>query len=471
MSEPEQAKKAELREPKVTVLAIDDEADFLEFVGEVISSENVDFLSTTQPEEALAIVQQRHPAVILLDLNMPGASGMNVLDRILRIDPNADVVMLTADYSTESAVRAIQEGACDYLVKPIAVERLRERVRLLLQEARRREHRRRLEEDVYHSVQFEGMVGQSPVMQEVFVTLRRIAPHFRTVLIGGATGTGKELIARALHRLSPVSAKPLVVCNCAAITETLLESELFGSVRGAFTGASQDRIGLIEAAHGGVLFLDEIGEMSQPMQAKLLRVFQNQEVRQVGATASRKVDVRVIASTHRDLRKMVSQGQFREDLYYRLSMIEIQLPQLSDRKEDLCLLEQDILRHYANQLNKPVATLTRRAQTVLSRHSWPGNVRELENVLGRACIMTASSTIDVRDLPDSVKTVVASGSNGGDLLAPLNDIHRRHVERVLQSVDGNKARAAEILKISRTSLYRLLREAGDSSGNAPVDSY
>src|SRR5450759_2231211 len=250
MSELGEVNKAESRESKLTVLAIDDEAGFLEFVGEALSCENVDFLSTTHPEEALAIVQKRHPPIILLDLNMPTAPGMEVLERILGIDPNVDVVMLTADYSTESAVRAIQEGACDYLVKPITVERLRERVRLLLQEARRREQRTRLEEDVYDSVQFEGMVGQSPIMQEVFVTIRRIAPHFRTVLIGGATGTGKELAARALHRLSPVASKPLVVCNCAAITETLLESELFGSVRGAFTGASQDRIGLIEAANG-----------------------------------------------------------------------------------------------------------------------------------------------------------------------------------------------------------------------------
>ena len=362
------------------------------------------------------------------------------------------------------------KGACDYLVKPITVERLRERVRLLLQEARRREHRTRLEEDVYHSLQFEGMVGQSPIMQEVFVAIRRIAPHFRTVLVGGATGTGKELVARALHRLSPVASKPLVVCNCAAITETLLESELFGSVRGAFTGASQDRIGLIEAAHGGVLFLDEIGEMSQAMQAKLLRVFQNQEVRQVGATASRKVDVRVIASTHCDLRKMVSQGQFREDLYYRLSMIEIKLPPLAERKEDLHLLEQGILRRCATELRKPVAALTRRAQTVLSRHSWPGNIRELENVLGRACMMTATNTIDVRDLPDSVKTVVAGASNGDDVLAPLADVQRRHIERVLQSVDGNKARAGEILQISRSSLYRILQESSDPSGNTLVGS-
>lgn len=467
MSELKQITKAESRESRVTVLAIDDEPDFLEFVGEAISSETVDFLSTTDPEEALAMVQKRHPPVILLDLNMPKAPGMEVLGRILGIDPNADVVMLTGDYSTESAVHAIQEGACDYLVKPIAVERLRERVRLLLEDARQRERRTRLEEDVYHSLQFEGMVGQSPIMQEVFVAIRRIAPHFRTVLIGGATGTGKELVARALHRLSPVANRPFVVCNCAAITETLLESELFGSVRGAYTGASQDRIGLIEAAHGGVLFLDEIGEMSPAMQAKLLRVFQNQEVRQVGATASRRVDVRVVASTHRDLRKMVSQGQFREDLYYRLSMIEIKLPPLTDRKEDLRLLEQDILRRYARELGKPVAALTRRAQAVLSHHSWPGNIRELENVLGRACMMMATNTIDVRDLPDSVKTVVTGGD---DTLAPLAETQKRHIERVLQSVDGNKARAAEILQISRSSLYRILQDSRDAAANALADS-
>jgi two-component system response regulator HydG len=243
---------------------------------------------------------------------------------------------------------------------------------------------------------------------------------------------------------------------------------LFGSVRGAFTGASQDRIGLIEAAHGGVLFLDEIGEMSQAMQAKLLRVFQNQEVRQVGATVSRKVDVRVIASTHRDLRKMVSQGQFREDLYYRLSMIEIKLPSLAERKEDLHLLEQDILRRCATELQKPVAALTRRAQTVLSRHSWPGNIRELENVLGRACMMATTNTIDVRDLPDSVKIIVAG--NGDEVLVPLADVQRRHIERVLQSVDGNKARAGEILQISRSSLYRILQESSDSPRNTLLDS-
>ena len=365
MSCAEQTNLIEPSEPPVSVLAIDDEAAFLDFLGEVISSRDVRFLSTTDPHEGLRMMQQWHPPVILLDLNMPKLGGMEVLERILEINPNADVAMLTADYTTESAVQAIQKGACDYLVKPITAQHLRESVGGLVQEARRRTHRGRLEEELYRSTQFEGMVGRSLMMQEIFVTLRRIALHFRAALITGETGTGKELAARALHRLSPVAKGPFVVCNCAAITETLLESELFGYVRGAFTGASRDRVGLVEAAHGGVLFLDEIGEMSAAMQAKLLRVLQNKEVRQVGSTASRQVDVRVVASTHRDLRKMVSLGQFREDLYYRLSMIEISLPRLAERKEDLPLLEQYLLQRYAKEFDKPVPTLTRRAQAVL----------------------------------------------------------------------------------------------------------
>lgn len=457
----------ETLDSKVNVLAIDDDEAFLGFLEAVIRSEHVHFLSTTDPEEGLRITQRLRPPVVLLDLNMPKLGGMAVLERILEINPNTDVAMLTADYNTESAVEAIQKGACDYLVKPITAERLRERVGGFVKEARRSQYCEWLEQDSCESTQFEGMVGQSPMMQEVFVIIRRIAPHFRTALIAGETGTGKELAARALHRLSPVAKGPFVVCNCAAIAESLLESELFGYVRGAFTGASQDRLGLVEAANGGILFLDEIGEMSPAMQAKLLRVFQNKEVRQVGSTSSRRVDVRVVASTHRDLRKMVSQGLFREDLYYRLSMIEIKLPRLAERREDLALLQQHLLRRFATEYDKPVPTLTHRAQTVLSKHSWPGNIRELENVLGRACMMT-QETIDVRDLPESVKPAAASEEIGEELMTPLAEVERRHILRVLKSVHGNKARAVEILQISRSSLYRALQEHNDTSEQFPL---
>lgn len=466
MSAPDRANNPEFSESKVGVLAIDDEADFLEFVGEVISCDDVHFLSTTDPLEGLRMVNQWRPPVVLLDLNMPKLGGLDLLERILAINPNTDIVMLTADHNTESAVQAIQKGACDYLVKPIAAQRLRERVGWLVKEARQSQYRGHLEGDFYPSIPFEGMVGQSSIMREVFFTIRRIAPYFRTALIGGETGTGKELVARALHRLSPVSKGPFIVCNCAAITESLMESELFGYVRGAFTGANQDRIGLVEAANGGVLFLDEIGEMSQAMQAKLLRVFQNKEVRQVGSTVARHVDVRVVASTHRDLRRMVSQEQFREDLYYRLSMIEIKLPRLAERKEDLPLLEQHLLSRYANEFNKATPVLTRRAQTALSRYSWPGNIRELENILGRACMMTAES-IDIRDLPDSIKAIAPADAGGDDLLASLEGVERKHILRVLKSVGGNKARAVEILQISRSTLYRILQGCNDVTEGTP----
>lgn len=467
MTDPESTSNDEAPASKVTVLAIDDEQPFLEFLDAVISSEQVHFLSTTDPEEGLRMTQKWRPPVVMLDLNMAKLGGLAVLERILEINPNTDVAMLTADYTTESAVQAIQKGACDYLVKPISAERVRERIGGLVKEARRSQYCEWLENDLSQSTQFEEMVGQSATMQEVFVVIRRIAPHYRTALIAGETGTGKELAARALHRLSPVAKGPFVVCNCAAVAESLLESELFGYVRGAFTGAGQDRLGLVEAANGGTLFLDEIGEMSPAMQAKLLRVFQNKEVRQVGSTSSRQVDVRVVASTHRDLRKMVSLGQFREDLYYRLSMIEIKLPGLAERKEDLPLLEQHLLRRYAKEFDKPVPILTRRAQTALAKHSWPGNIRELENVLGRACMM-AKESIDIRDLPESVKPSVSAEDNAEELMKPLAEVERRHILRVLKSVHGNKARAVEILQISRSSLYRALQESSHSSVESPL---
>src|SRR5207249_3639585 len=240
---------------------------------------------------------------------------------------------------------------------------------------------------------FAAMVGHSPAMLEVFHRIRRVAPHFRSVLVTGETGVGKELAAQALHRLSPVASGPFVTCNCSAVVETLAESELFGHVKGAFTGAVQDRIGVFEAANRGTVLLDEVGELSLSAQAKLLRVLQNQEIQRVGSPAVRRVDVRVMAATHRDLRSMVSAQRFREDLFYRLSMVSIKLPSLSQRKEDLPLLERYFLEKFAEQYSKPVRGLTRRAQAVLARHSWPGNVRELENVLGGACMMAEGESI------------------------------------------------------------------------------
>jgi DNA-binding NtrC family response regulator len=315
------------------------------------------------------------------------------------------------------------------------------------------------------------MVGHSPVMLEVFHHIRRVAPHFRTVLLTGETGVGKELAAQALRRLSPVSSGSFVTCNCSAVVETLAESELFGHVKGAFTGAVQDRIGVFEAANGGTILLDEVGELSLPLQAKLLRVLQNQEVQRVGSPAVRRVDVRVIAATHKDLRRMVKDGRFREDLFYRLSMVQIKLPSLAQRKEDLPLLERHFLKRFAEQYGKPVRGITRRAQALLARHSWPGNVRELENVLGSASMMTEGEIIDVGDLPEYIRERQAIEAQDEQTFPTLEQVERTHTLRTLESVGGNKVRAAELLGVSRAKLYRILgdNDSAESGSITPAD--
>ena len=300
------------------------------------------------------------------------------------------------------------------------------------------------------------MVGRSPLMMDVFARVRRAAPHFRTALITGATGTGKELVARAMHRLSPASAARMATCNCSAIVETLFESELFGYVKGAFTGAASDKIGLFEYANGGTVFLDEIGDMPLATQSKLLRVLEYREFQRVGSPVSRRADVRVVAATNRDLRDLMSKGQFREDLFYRLSMVEIKLPRLAERKEDLPLLERFFIEQFAAQYGRRIRGLTRDAQIVLARYSWPGNVREVENVLGHAYMMAEGDTIDVRDLPEHLQGAVVPEPVEDEDLLPLAEVHRRHALRVLERVEGNKARAAKILGIHRATLYRLI---------------
>ena len=441
------------------VVAIDDDEQQLKLIATVLSSEDVSVSTAGNPQNALELVRKEHPHLVLVDLMMPGMSGMEVLERIVEFDPGIEVVLLTGQYSTESAVEAIQKGAADYLTKPVDVDKLQQRVESLLLEVRRGQRCLQLEHELLDNAQFAAMVGHSAVMLEVFHRIRRVAPHFRTVLLTGETGVGKELAAQALHKLSPVSSGPFVTCNCSAVVETLAESELFGHVKGAFTGAVQDRVGVFEAANGGTVLLDEVGELSLPLQAKLLRVLQNQEIQRVGSPAIRRVDIRVIAATHRDLQSMVKDQRFREDLFYRLSMVQIKLPSLAQRKEDLPLLERYFIKRFAEQYGKPVRGITRRAQALLARHSWPGNVRELENVLGNACMMTESETIDVRDLPEYVRDRQPSEAQDEKILATLEQVERSHALRILESVGGNKVRAAELLGVSRTKLYRIL---GDS---------
>ena len=450
--------------PLVTLLAIDDDPQNLELITAALEQPGLHILTAGDPEMGLDLFYRKLPRIVLCDLMMPKLNGMDVLEKIISADPGTEVILMTAHYSTDSAVEAIQKGACDYLTKPLKLEKLRERIGELLAQAQERHRAMRLEYELVESYQLAGMIGRSPQILDVFVKIRRVAPHFRTVLVTGATGTGKELAARALHRLSPVPAKPFAVLNCSAIVDTLFESELFGYVRGAFTGANQDKAGLFEYANGGTVFLDEIGELPLNAQAKLLRVIQNQEIQRVGSPVVKKVSVRVIAATNRELKKMVVEKTFREDLYYRLAMVEIKLPRLAERKEDLLLLQRFFLERFAGEYNKEIIGITRRAQAALARYNWPGNVRELENVIGSACMITESKIIDIRDLPEDVLT--SSSEEPQDGLVSLETVEHRHVVRVLESLGGNKNRAAEVLGISRATLYAVLERIGAAQKQA-----
>jgi transcriptional regulator with PAS, ATPase and Fis domain len=317
------------------------------------------------------------------------------------------------------------------------------------------------------NARFEDMVGRSPAMVEMFSRIRRVAPHFRTVLVTGETGTGKELAAKALHNLSPVSNGRFVVLNCSAVVETLFESELFGHVRGSFTGATQDKMGLFEYADRGTIFLDEIGDMPLGTQAKLLRTLQNQEVLRVGSLTPRRVEVHVIAATHRDLRAAIADKLFREDLYYRLSMVEVHVPALADRQEDLPLLIRFFIERFSSQFRKDIRGLTQRAHIVLARHSFPGNVRELENVLGHACMMAQGNTVDVQDLPEYLRTSSRFPQPAHTPAAsPMPDSetfeeHEKHlIAEAVARASGNQSQAARALRIGRDALRYKMRKHG-----------
>ncbi|HLY18665.1 MAG TPA: sigma-54 dependent transcriptional regulator [Bryobacteraceae bacterium] len=441
--------------PLIKLLAIDDDPQSLELVSEALSDNGLHIFTANDPETGLELVTRERPEIVLSDILMPKMNGMELLSRVLEIDPAIDVILMTAHYSTDAAVEAIKKGACDYLDKPIRLAVLREKISKLAEDARRRLRASQLDDELMDTCQFEGMVGRSPLMWEMFAQIRRVAPHYRACAVTGPTGTGKELVANALHKLSQASG-PMVVCNCSAVVETLFESELFGHVRGAFTGATTDKMGLFEYAHGGTLFLDEIGDMPLATQAKLLRVLQNQEVTRVGSLRARQVDVRVVAATNHDLRAQIAEKHFREDLYYRLSMVEISTPALADRKEDLPLLERFFIQKYAAQYKKPVESLTPRAQILLARHAWPGNVRELENVIGHACMLAASEAIDVQDLPPYMRQMPAAHSGvppagNGDALS-FDEQERRVLEEALDRSGGNQVHAARLLGITRDKL-------------------
>ncbi|MDP3212839.1 MAG: sigma-54 dependent transcriptional regulator [Deltaproteobacteria bacterium] len=441
------------------VLLVDDDKSTCEVLAERLAFRGFAVEWRTSAQEALDLLERAPFDVVVTDLRMRGMNGIDLCERVATNRPDVPVVVITAFGSLESAVAAIRAGAYDFVTKPFDIEVLALSVQRAVQLRGLREEVRGLRRTVAESQHFEEVLGASPVMARMYEMLARVAAADASVLITGETGTGKELVARALHRRSGRGG-PFVVINCAALPEALMESELFGHAKGAFTDAKADRAGLLVEADGGTLFLDEVGDMPLGMQSKLLRALQERRVRPVGARAEVPFDARVIAATHRDLETAIEEKRFRDDLYYRLNVIKVELPPLRARGGDVLLLAQHFLEHFARRAAKPVVGLSAPAAERLLAYAWPGNVRELQNCVERAVALTRYEHIAVEDLPEQVRTyrsafVVVAADDPSELV-PLDEVERRYILRVMEAVAGNKSAASQILGIERATLYRKL---------------
>jgi DNA-binding NtrC family response regulator len=434
------------------ILIVDDSVSTLKVLERNLVSQGYLIHTAQSVADAIDLLESISIDLVVTDLRMPKVGGLDLIRHVRSHFSDTGVIMITGFASIGSAVSAIQEGAEDYLAKPFTDDELLAAVRGALQKV----HTRRAVKVpvIEMDAPPQGMIGDSPVMRGVYDLISRAAHTDATVLISGESGTGKELVARAIHYGSPRSSAPFVPVNCAGIPEGLVESELFGHVKGAFTSATGNRTGLFVGADGGTIFLDEIGELAPATQAKLLRVLQEREVQIVGADRSRKVDVRVIAATNKDLGAMVARGAFREDLFYRLHVVTIDLPALRERGDDVLLLARHFLARLTAQAGRPVPTLTERAIEALRAYAWPGNVRELQNLIQRLIVMTDDNLIDATALPLAMRFSVPREQG---LHRTLGDIEREHIEAVLATVGGNKTRAAEVLGINRKTLREKLK--------------
>jgi DNA-binding NtrC family response regulator len=455
---------------KGRILVVDDEASARSALSEILTDEGYKVRTAADGFRALAAAGEFAPDVILTDLKMPGMDGLSLLARLREDQSDTAVILMTAFGAVESAVEAMRAGASDYLTKPLNSDELLVVLERCLEGVSLRREARRLRQQVAGKYKFANIVGESPEMQSVFKTVRQVAPSRATVLISGDSGTGKEMIAAALHHASPRADKPFVKLHCAALAETLLESELFGHERGSFTGADKRRLGRFEEANGGTLFLDEITEISPATQVKLLRVLQEREFERVGSNQAVKVDVRLIAATNRDLTKLVEEGAFREDLYYRLNVINLRLPSLRDRPGDIPALAAHFLVKYAKENDKEVERFADAAISALCAYCWRGNVRELENVIERAVVMSEGPELLVRHLPAEILHSDGQGTGAPRIPgASLVEIERYAILETLAAMGGSTTEAAKVLGISvRKIQYRLQEYAEAPKGKAPA---
>jgi len=447
--------------PPLRLLIVDDDEALRPTLGRRFQRLGMAVAEATDGEEALAKAGHAPYDVALLDLHMPGMTGIELLGQLKERWPELEAIMLTGHGSIETAIQAMKQGAYDYLTKPFQLPELEVHVQKAYEKVRlARRERQWVEQLRYESPRY-SLVGSSPGLQRVLRLIEKVAPTDSTVLVRGASGTGKELVARALHMNSPRRERPLVTINCAALQETLLESELFGHEKGAFTGALQAKPGLFEVAEGGTLFIDEIAEMAPGLQAKLLRVLEDGHYRRVGGTQETHADVRVVAATNKPLEEEMKAGRFREDLYYRLAVVTIELPLLRERPRDI----PDLVEHFltTRQVGPTRSRIDPEAAAALAQYSWPGNVRELANVLERAQILAENHVITLDDLPDSIVDAAPLAVAGADP-GLLREVERRHVLEVLEEYKGNKVQAARALGISRRALYRLIAKYGLEGG-------
>jgi two-component system response regulator HydG len=445
------------RSTTVTVLIVDDETATRDLCRDIVVESGLRTRSASTTEQALEILEQYPVDIMITDLRVPEIGGLELLKRVRETYPQTPVIVLTQFGTIESAVEATRNGAVDYVTKPFHIPELRTKLDRVVHSLEIDQENRVLREQLRTRPGFAGLIGLSPKMQRVYKLIEKVSQHNYPVLILGESGTGKELVARSIHFAGTRSSRPFAPVDCSALVPTLIESELFGYVKGAFTGANQTKRGLMEAAGNGTLFLDEIGDLPIDLQAKLLRAIQEKEIRPVGSTDRISISVRVIAATNRDLEEAVRQGKFRQDLFFRLNVVQIKLPTLRDRKGDIPLLVNSFLEKFSDT-DAPTRTISEDAMARLMAYDWPGNVRELENAIERAVALGSNSLLHTGDLPSNLQCGASERLPQNDVLLPLDELERRAILRALRESGGDKLAAARLLGIGKTTLYRKLKQ-------------
>lgn len=444
-----------MRLKKENILIVDDNYDMLELIQRNLKALNFHTYKASSVTEAIDILKYSSIDLLITDLQMPGINGIELIKYVQEHFPTIPKLVITGFPSVDSAIDAVKAGAVDYLAKPFTNDELKKAVKNLVNSLDKSNLAIEKKGDlaIGETLEYAGIVGQSQEIVHLVDLIERVKNNRATILIQGESGTGKELVARAIHYKGAFASNPFIAVNCGAIPENLLESELFGYVKGAFTGANETRNGFFQAAAGGTIFLDEIGTAPLSVQTRLLRVLQEKEVSMIGSQKTQKIELRIIAATNSDLYEMSQKGLFREDLYYRLNVVNIETPPLRNRKNDIILLINTFLKKYGIEYNKPQISISNEATKVLIRHSWPGNVRELENVIQRMIIMSGA-IIDIKDIPEYLKYPIPSEKNE---LKSLKDIEKAYILKVLSAVDNNKTKAAEILQIDRKTLRQKIQ--------------